>query len=338
MDNEIITSAHGGGGTSTKNLIENIILQHLSNPVLDTLDDGACIKVPGNDLVFTTDSFVVDPVFFPGGDIGKLAVCGTVNDLAMQGAEPIYLSMGLIIQEGFPLLDLDKIIRSAALVLNELGISVVTGDTKVINRSKEGGIYINTAGIGVSVPGIDVHAANARPGDTVIITGTLGDHGMAIMSKRNGLRFDSAIESDTAPLWPLIRLLTEAGIGSGIHVLRDPTRGGVAAALCDISRTSGTGIIINEPLLPIKDEVRGACDLLGMDPLNVANEGKALILCPERVSERVLQIIRSHPQGKEARVIGEVVSEHTGTVLLKTLIGGQRIVDMPGGEDLPRIC
>ena len=335
-DKDTILLAHGGGGGLTKEIIERIILRHLDNPILAKLDDGACINVPEAELVFTTDSYVVDPVFFPGGDIGKLAVCGTINDLAMQGAEPRYLSLGLILEEGLPIGDLERIIKSVAAVLRETGVTVVTGDTKVVERGKGGGIFINTSGIGVRRPEIDVHVSNARPDDVVILTGTMGDHGMAVMSRREGLRFESDLASDVAPLWDMTRRLLDAV--PAVRCLRDPTRGGVAAALCDIAASSGVGIRINETLLPVKKEVRGACDLLGLDPLNVANEGKAVVVCPLEDSGRALEALRSDSAGREACIIGRVVSELSGMVILETAIGGERIVEPPTGEDLPRIC
>lgn len=336
MKNEIITMAHGGGGIKTQGLIKDIMIRHLKNPILEKLDDGACINIPEAELVFSTDSYVVSPIFFPGGNIGRLAVCGTINDIAMQGAEPKYLSMGLILEEGLALHDLETVIRSMGEVLNETGVLVVTGDTKVVERGKGSAIFINTTGIGIRNPEIDVHVSNARPGDVIILTGTMGDHGIVIMSQREGLKFESDLESDVAPLWGMVsKLLHEVPT---IHCLRDPTRGGVAAALCDIAETSGSGIRIQEPTLPVSKEVRGACDLLGLDPLNVANEGKSLIISSKADSAQVLKTIKSHKLGKEAAIIGNVVSEHPGLVILDTKLGGERIVEMPSGEDLPRIC
>jgi hydrogenase expression/formation protein HypE len=336
VKNEIITLAHGGGGIKTQDIIKDIILRHLNNPILERLDDSACITVPESELVFSTDSYVVNPVFFPGGDIGKLAACGTINDLAMQGAEPKCLSMGLILEEGFLLSDLETVIQSMGAVLKETGISVVTGDTKVVERGKGSGVFINTTGIGIRNPQIDVHVSNAKPGDVIILTGTMGDHGIAVMSTREGLKFETELKSDVAPLWEMVSLLLREV--PAIHSLRDPTRGGIAAALCDIAEVSGNGIRIRESSLPIKKEVQGACNLLGLDPLNVANEGKAVVVCPKQDSSRALGILQSHPLGKDASVIGRVVSEHRGMVILETKLGGERIVEMPSGEDLPRIC
>ncbi len=332
--NEKILLGHGGGGTLTGDLIKNIIMRHLDNPILARLDDGACLTIPEKDIVFTTDSYVIHPIFFPGGDIGKLAVCGTVNDLAMQGARPKYLSLGLILEEGLAIRDLERIIASAAGVLNETGVQVVTGDTKVVERGSGWGIFINTSGIGVRVA--DVGVANARPGDVVILTGTMGDHGTAVMSRREGLEFETEIVSDVASLCGLTEALLEAVPST--KVLRDPTRGGVAAAVCDIAAKSDVGINLDEKSLPIKSAVRGACDLLGLDTLNVANEGKAIVVVAEAEATRALEALRAHPLGREACVIGKVVEDHPGMVLLETLIGGERIVDIPAGEDLPRIC
>jgi hydrogenase expression/formation protein HypE len=333
---DLILLSHGGGGRRTQQLIRDLILKHLGNPILDRLDDGACLDVPEREIVFTTDSYVVSPIFFPGGDIGKLAVCGTINDLAMQGAVPRYLSLALILEEGLAIADLERVIQSVARMVRETGVMVVTGDTKVVERGRGNGIFINTAGIGVRRPGVDTHVANARSGDVIIITGTLGDHGIAVMSQREGLNLETDVVSDAAPLWgmiePLLREIPE------IHSLRDPTRGGVAAALGDIATAAGVGIRIRERALQIRPGVQGACKLLGLDVLNVANEGKALVICAPAQQECALRILRKHPLGREAAVIGEVTAEPVGMVLLETALGGERIVETPLGEDLPRIC
>lgn len=332
--NDVILLAHGGGGVRTQALIRGIILRRLGNPILDKLDDSACLTIPESELAFTTDSYVVNPIFFPGGDIGKLAACGTINDLAMQGAEPRYLSLGLILEEGLPLRDLDLVIASLAEVLAQTGVRVVTGDTKVVERGKGNGIFINTSGIGVRLPGTDVHVGNARPGDAVIVTGTLGDHGAAVMSKR--LNLASGLVSDVAPLWDLVApLLREI---PALHCLRDPTRGGVAAAVCDIAAISGVGIRLAESALPVRPEVLGICQLLGLDPLNAANEGKALVVCPQAEADRALRLLRAHPLGREAAMIGAVTAGPVGLAILDTAAGGERIIQMPLGEDLPRIC
>ncbi len=337
MKNDIITIAHGGGGIKTQNLINEIILEHLGNPILDKLDDSACINIPEVELAFSTDSYIVNPLFFPGGDIGKLAACGTINDLVMQGAEPRYMSMGMILEEGLSINDLNTIIQSMGTVLKENSVSIVTGDPKVVEQGNGNGIFINTTGIGIRYPTSEVHISNAQHGDDIIITGTIGDHGIAIMSRRQGLEFESSLQSDVAPLHKLIKpLLIE--VPSSIHCLRDPTRGGIAAALCNIAEASGVGIRIKERSLPIKEEVRGACDLMGFDPLNVANEGKALIVCKESDSELILSMLRTYKLGKESCIIGKIVPEHNGIVILETFIGGERIVETYSGEDLPRIC
>lgn len=335
MKNEVILMAHGGGGVLTGNLIREIILRELGNPILAKLDDGACIDVEECHLVMTTDSYVIDPIFFPGGDIGKLAVCGTVNDLVMQGAEPRYMSLALIIEEGLPLSDFEKIICSIGNTARETGVQIVTGDTKVIERRKKGGIFINTTGIGVRVPGSDVSVSNAKQGDVLIISGTIGDHGIAIMNVREGLNLQSDIVSDATPLWGMMKGVITSHV---IHCLRDPTRGGVAAAVCDIADSSRCSILIEEASLPVRTDVTGACDLLGLEPVNVANEGKALIVCPADSCDGVLASLRAHESGRNAAVIGKVVEGRPGMVYMRTRSGGERIIDIPTGEDLPRIC
>lgn len=328
----------------TRRIIDDIILRELRNPILEALDDAACLDMPESRIAMTTDSFVVDPIFFPGGDIGRLAVCGTVNDLAMQGAEPKYLSLALIIEEGLPIDDLERIIKSVGETAKQAGVLIVTGDTKVVERSRaardgavrRGRIFINTTGIGVRNPEVDVAVSNAQPGDAVLVTGSIGDHGIAIMNVREGLKLESDLISDVAPLWGMIGPLLDAV--PTVHCLRDPTRGGLAAALCDIAESSSVGIRLREQSLPVKTEVRGSCDILGLDVLNVANEGKAVIVCAGDDSVRVLQRLRADPLGREACVIGRVVPEPRGKVLLETALGGERIVSVPAGEDLPRIC
>ena len=335
-DDEVIVMADGGGGGRTRELLRSVILPAIDNPMLRRLDDAACIERPAGDLVFTTDSFVVSPLFFPGGDIGRLAVCGTVNDLAMQGGCPRYLSLGLILEEGLRVGDLRRIMRSLGETAKEAGVVVITGDTKVVERGAGNGVYINTAGLGERLPGVDTGVSNARTGDRVVINGTIGDHGIAVMSVREGIRFETELVSDVAPLGGMIGELLAAV--PGVHVLRDPTRGGLAAALNDIAESSGVCVRIRESALPVRDEVRGACDLLGFDPLNVANEGKAVMICAAQDVDLVLATLRRHPQGAEACEIGEVIGAPAGRVLLHTKLGGERIVDVPSGEDLPRIC
>ncbi len=333
---EVILLSHGGGGSRTKQLLKDLILPSIMNPILARLDDGACISVPESELVMTTDSYVVRPLFFPGGDIGKLAVCGTINDLAMQGAEPRYLSLALILEEGLELSRLERIITSIGDTVRQTGVKIITGDTKVVERREGGGVFINTAGLGVRRPGVDTHVSNARPGDVVLVTGTIGDHGIAVMSAREGLEFESNLVSDVAPLWEMIRLLLDAV--PDIHCLRDPTRGGLASALNDIAEASSVCVRLKESAIPVRAEVKGACGLLGLDPLNVANEGKAIVICPREKTDKALKALRSRPLGKQACVIGEIVEKPASLVLLETNLGGERIVDVPSGEDLPRIC
>ena len=334
---DIVLMGHGGGGKMTASLISELIVRELGNPILDRLDDGACISVPGRELVFTTDSYVIEPLFFPGGDIGRLSVCGTINDLVMQGARPLYLSLALIIQAGLPMSELERIVISIRDAADEVGVKVVTGDTKVVeNSSKGGGIFINTAGIGVRIAGVDVSADNAEPGDAVIVTGTVGDHGVAVMNERESLGMESSLKSDAAPLWGMIGDLLD--VVPAIHCLRDPTRGGVTAAVCDIAGKSGCLIRLFEDSLPVKREVKGACSLLGLEPLSVANEGKAVIVCAGNDRDLVLNSLRKHPMGSDAAVIGEGAEGRQGRVVMRTMAGGERLVDVPAGEDLPRIC
>lgn len=335
-DNQTILLSHGGGGQKTSQLISEMILEIFDNPILRKLDDGACINLASSKIVMSTDSYVITPLFFPGGNIGTLAACGTINDLAMQGSKPEYLSLGLILEEGFKIQELQKILKSFADVINPLDIQVVTGDTKVVERGRGNGIFINTTGIGTRIAHIDVHASNALPGDRILLSGTMGDHGMAIMCKREGLNMETTLKSDVAPLWPMIHDLLEAV--PTIHVLRDPTRGGVAAALNDIAMVSRCGIRLKESTLPVKPEVHGASSLLGLDPLAIANEGKALIICPPDKAELALSIMKHHHDGRDATEIGTMVDAHQGQVILETLMGGERLVDVPSGEDLPRIC
>ncbi len=332
-----ILMAHGGGGILTRRLIEEEILPRFQNEALAPLSDSALLNLnhPGK-LAFTTDSYVVTPLFFRGGDIGRLAVCGTVNDLSMAGATPLALSASLILEEGFPLEDLQKILDSMAATAREVGIPIVTGDTKVVERGSANGLFINTSGIGIVPEGISVSMSSAKPGDVVLINGPIGDHGIAVLSEREGLKFDTPVESDVAPLNSLVAALFE--ITPEIHCLHDPTRGGLATGLNEIAGASQVGIRLFEDKIPLRPEVQGACDLLGLDPLQVANEGKVIILCPSAFQDALLERLKSHPFGKNASVIGEVVEKPAGTVLLKTLIGGERIVDVPYGENLPRIC
>lgn len=333
---ELITLAHGGGGARTSELIREIFQPVFDNPILHRLDDSACLDIEGVHLAFTTDSYVVKPLFFPGGDIGRLAVCGTVNDLAMQGARPLYLTAGFVLEEGLPVADLQRIVRSMRGAAREAGVSIVAGDTKVVERGGEWGMFINTAGIGLRVRDTDPSVARAQPGDVVIVTGTIGEHAIAVLSGRDGIAFSTHIGSDVAPLSDMIMKLLEAV--PDVHVLRDPTRGGLAAALNDIAQASRVGIRLREEAMPVRPEVRGACSLLGIDPLSAANEGKALVIVSDDDCARALEVLRAHPMGRNAVAIGAVTTEPVGRVLLETTLGGERIVDVPLGEDLPRIC
>lgn len=336
MKHDKILLAHGSGGKLSHDLVKEMFLPFFANPALEQLDDRAEINIDGRVLAFSTDSFVVNPIFFPGGDIGKLAVCGTVNDLAMGGAHPLFLSAAFIIEEGLPTEDLAKIIESMKKTAEEAGVHIVTGDTKVVEKGSADRIFINTAGIGLTPEGVAVSGHNARPGDKVIINGFVGDHGIAVMAERQGLKFRDGIYSDCAPLNGLVEEMLK--VTKDIRVLRDPTRGGVATTLNEIAGQSGVGILLEEKNIPVRDEVMAACELLGFDPLYVANEGKLLAVVPAGSAGAVVEAMRRHRYGAEARVIGEVTAEHPGKVVLKTAIGGSRIIDMLVGEQLPRIC
>ena len=317
-------------------MTEALLLPAFDNPALAMLDDGAVLDVAGGRLAFSTDTYVVDPIFFPGGSIGDLAINGTVNDVAMCGATPLYLSVGMIIEEGFPMADLERVVADMRDAARIAGVAVVTGDTKVVPRGAADKIYINTAGIGVIREGVDVSGANARPGDAVILSGTMADHGMTILTQRQGLAFESDLKSDSAPLGHMVAAILDSGCD--VHVLRDPTRGGVGTTLNEIAGKSTVGIRIVEADLPVRPAVAGVCELLGFDPLYVANEGKLLAFCPADQADTVLSIIRQSPYGRDACRIGEVIDDHPGRVFMQTHIGGERIVDMLTGEQLPRIC
>ena len=327
---------HGSGGAMSQQLISEMMLPAFDNDVLAQLDDGALVEMGGTRLAFSTDTYVVDPIFFPGGSIGDLAVNGTVNDLAMCGAVPRYLSAGMIIEEGFDRRDLETILEDMARAARRAGVSVVTGDTKVVPRGAADKIFINTSGIGVVPPGIRVSGDRARPGDVVILSGSIADHGVTVLVQREGLEFESDVRSDSAPLNHLVARMFDAA--GGIHVLRDPTRGGVATTLNEIAGQSGVGIRIREERLPVKASVAGICELLGVDPLYVANEGKLLAFVHPADADTVLAAMREDPLAEEAVIIGEVTAQHAGRVELQTRIGGSRIVDMLTGEQLPRIC
>jgi len=329
--------AHGGGGRLTRELVDKLLAPAFANPLLAPLHDGARIDAGGARLAFTTDSYVIRPLFFPGGDIGSLAVHGTVNDLAMCGARPLALSCGLILEEGLAMATLQKVVESIAAAARAAGVPVATGDTKVVDRGKGDGVYVNTAGIGLVPEGIEIAPTRARPGDVVLVSGTLADHGVAILSVREGLEFESPIVSDSAALHVLTIPLLER-LGERVHVLRDPTRGGAAAALEEIAGSAGLGIRLEETAIPIAEPVRGACEILGLDPLHVANEGKLLAIVARDAAEEALSILRSHPLGANAAVIGEVTESHRGQLAVRSAIGGLRLVDIPAGEPLPRIC
>lgn len=342
QDYPTITLAHGGGGKLTQMLIERMYLPAFRNPLLESLHDGAILSLaaPTNGLArlaFTTDSFVVSPRVFPGGDIASLAVFGTVNDLAMCAAQPLALSAAFIIEEGLPMEELWQMVRSLARAAEEVGVPIATGDTKVVDRGKGDGLFINTSGIGLIRPGIHVAPTRAQPGDVILVNGPIAEHGIAIMSVREGLEFETALTSDSAPLHGLVAAVLDA-VGEAVHVLRDPTRGGVSSALNEIARSANVGIRIYEAQIPVGDAVRGACEILGLDPLYVANEGKCLVIVAPEAAEAALAAMRSHPQGRGAAIIGEVVAEHPRRVILRSRIGGQRIVEMLSGEQLPRIC
>ncbi len=335
-DYKNVLLAHGGGGRLSQQMIQKMFVPQFQNEYLEQLHDGAIVTMNGARLAFTTDSYVINPIFFPGGNIGTLAVNGTVNDLAMCGATPMYLSAAFIIEEGFAMDELWRVVLSMQEAAKMAGVQLVTGDTKVVDKGKGDKIFINTSGIGAIENDVDINPKNARPGDKIILNGTIAAHGIAIMSVREGLEFKTRVESDCAPLNDLVRKMF--GASKQIHVLRDPTRGGVASALNEIAESANVGIMIHENRIPIADEVRGACEILGFDPLYVANEGKLLAFVDPADSERVLSAMRSHPLGKDAVVIGEVTAVNPRLVLMKSLIGGTRVVDMLSGEQLPRIC
>jgi hydrogenase expression/formation protein HypE len=333
---DFVQLAHGGGGRKMARLIETVMLPAFSNPALAALGDGALIRAGLEDLAFTTDTFVVKPIFFPGGDIGSLAIHGTANDLAMCGAEPIAFSAGFVIEEGFPMADLHRLVASMAVAAASVGAPVVTGDTKVVDKGKGDGIFINTSGVGRMRPGVHVGPQRARPGDAVLVSGPIGDHGIAVMAAREGIDFVTSLQSDSAPVVDLVRALLAAV--PDVHVLRDPTRGGLATALVEIAGASGVGIRLDESTIPVRPEVRGACELLGFDPLYVACEGRFLAIVPGERSRAALAAVQSLPAGRDARLIGTVVGDDPGHVVLRTQIGSHRRLDRLSGEQLPRIC
>lgn len=336
MDKDLILLGHGSGGKLSHQLLSDLIIPTLSGIAPAGQNDAAIVTRDGQRLAFTTDSYVVDPIFFPGGNIGSLAVNGTVNDLAMMGARPLFLSVGLILEEGFSRGELGKILASMRQAADQAGVAIVTGDTKVVPRGKADRIFINTSGVGILEHSLEINGCGAREGDKVLVNGTIGDHGISVLAAREGLELEACIESDCAPLNGLVaELLAE---GEAIHVLRDPTRGGVATTLKEIALQSQVTITLQEECLPLKSTVRGVCAILGLDPLYVANEGKLLAFVAPRKAQRVLERMRNHPMGKDAAIIGEVTVAGGGKVQMETAVGGMRAVEMLAGEQLPRIC
>lgn len=328
---------HGSGGKMSAALLKARFLPHFTNEVLAQLGDAAVVDVNGQEVAISTDTFVVNPLEFPGGNIGSLAVHGTVNDLAMMGARPVYLSAGFVLEEGLPFDVLDRVVSAMGEAARAAGVLLVTGDTKVVERGKADGVFINTTGIGLVAPDFTPGPARARPGDAVLVSGPLGRHGIAIMTAREGLAFEAEIESDSASLYPLVERL-RAAAGPDVHTLRDPTRGGLASALNEIAAASGAGIALSEPHIPIPPAVVAACEMLGLDPLYVANEGVLVAFVPALLADAALSALRSHPLGRDAALVGRVVDSHPGMVVLETAIGGTRVVDMLPGDQLPRIC
>jgi hydrogenase expression/formation protein HypE len=328
---------HGSGGRLSAELVQALFLPALTNPALARLDDQAVVTVNGCRLAFTTDSFVVKPLFFPGGDIGSLAVHGTINDLAMGGAQPLFLSVAFILEEGLPMETLQRVVCSLSRAAATAGVEVVTGDTKVVEKGSGDGMFINTSGIGLVPEGVQLSANQAQPGDCVLLSGPIGDHGIAILAQREGLEFEAAIDSDSAPLHTLVRDMLAAGDGA-LRCLRDPTRGGLSSASNEIAAQSHVGIELEEGKIPVREQVQGACEMLGLDPLYVANEGKLIGIVAPEAAEQVLQAMRRHPLAPEAEIIGTVTESHPGLVTMRTALGTTRIVDMLAGDQLPRIC
>lgn len=331
-----IVMGHGGGGKLSAELVEHLFLPAFHNETLANLGDSAVLALAGNRLAFSTDSYVVQPLFFPGGNIGELAIHGTVNDIAMSGAQPLFLSTGFILEEGLPLEQLGTIVQAMGAAARRAGVILATGDTKVVDKGHGDGIYINTSGFGLIPDGVEIGPQRAQPGDLIIVSGEIGLHGIAIMSVRQGLEFGTVIESDSAPLNGLVADML--AVTKEIHVLRDPTRGGVASSLNEIAKASRVGIQYGERKLPVPDAVRSACEFLGLDPVYVANEGKLLAFAPAHVAEELVAAMRLHPLGAKAAIIGQVTADHPGVVVAQTPIGGRRVVDMQIGEQLPRIC
>ena len=331
-----ILLGHGSGGKLSAELVRDVFLPALGNPTLARLNDQAIVQVNGSRLAITTDSFVVKPLFFPGGDIGSLAVHGTINDLAMGGAQPLFLSVAFILEEGLPLETLQRVVASLQRAAADANVQIVTGDTKVVEKGKGDGLFINTTGIGLVPDGLELSADCARPGDKVILSGFIGDHGIAILAQREGLEFETTIESDSAAVHTLVASMLKKS--AAIRCMRDPTRGGLSSTLNEIAEQSRVGIEIEEERIPVREDVRGACEMLGLDPLYVANEGKLVAIVAPDAADELVQTMRAHPLGKEARIIGTVTEKNAGLVTMRTTLGTTRIVDMLAGDQLPRIC
>lgn len=332
----VVDMTHGSGGRAMAQLIDELFVKHFDNELLRQANDQAAFDVPAGRMVMSVDGHVISPLFFPGGDIGSLSIHGTINDVAMSGARPLYLSAGFIMEEGFPLADLERIVRSMAEASREAGVPVVTGDTKVVEKGKGDGLFITTTGVGVVPEGVDISGDKAKPGDLILINGSMGDHGMAIMSSRENLEFETTIESDSAALHTLVADMVAAA--PGVHALRDPTRGGLATTLNELALQSRVGMKLKETAIPVNPAVTAACELLGLDPLYVANEGKLICICSQEDAERLLPVMQVHPLGRHSAIIGEVVEDPHHLVQMETVFGGTRVVDWLVGEQLPRIC
>ncbi len=331
-----VDMTHGGGGRAMADLIRDLFQRHLSNAYLDQGNDAALLPVAAGRLVVSTDGHVISPLFFPGGDIGSLSVHGTLNDVAMAGAKPLYLTAGFILEEGFPLADLERIVISMAAAAREAGVPIVTGDTKVVEKGKGDGVFITTTGVGTVPDGVEISAKRVKPGQAVLLSGSMGDHGVAILSKRENLEFETEIKSDSAALHTLVAAMVAAV--PGIAMLRDPTRGGLAATLNEIAHAAKVGMALEESAIPVKPDVHAACELLGLDPLHVANEGKLICICEKSDAETLLAVMRAHEKGVDAAIIGEVIADDACLIRMKTGFGGARVVDWLAGEQLPRIC
>jgi len=336
LSHGVVEMSHGSGGRAMAQLVEQLFRRHLANPLLDTGNDAAVFSVPPGRLAVSTDAHVISPLFFPGGDIGRLAVHGTVNDVAMAGARPLHLTATFILEEGFPLADLNRIVAGMADAAREAGVSIIAGDTKVVGRGQADGVFITTTGIGLIPEGVDTSGDRARPGDVILLSGSIGDHGIAVLSRRENLGFESDLRSDSAALHGLVAAMLETA--PGIRCLRDPTRGGLATTLNELARQSGVGMELEEAAIPLRPQVRGACELLGLDPLYVANEGKLVCICDVADAEPLLASMHAHPLGREAAIIGRVVDDDQQLVQMRTGLGGSRVVDWLAGEQLPRIC